>query len=192
MKKTFSLLFISSLLLIGISFETHADVSRPPSKAKKRYYSGMTVETDSKAEEARLQISSATLKELRVALAELPEDSTATESRVQVTTPNRQRTVLAGISIFLALSFGGVWLVRSTTSRGQKALAALLFGGAILGAAAIMTRANAGPPPAYRWRSLPQNLSQGKITQADVVVEIVPDGEGIKLIVPLRPTEQAR
>ena len=31
----------------------------------------------------------------------------------------------------------------------------------IIGAAAIITRGNAGPPGSYRWRNLPQALAEG-------------------------------
>jgi hypothetical protein len=77
--------------------------------------------------------------------------------------------------------------VRSGSSRGQKTAAALLIGGALLGAAAVVTRGNAGPPPSYRWRGLTKNLTEGRPTNAGVVIEIVPDSNGIKLIVPLKP-----
>jgi hypothetical protein len=92
--------------------------------------------------------------------------------------------------MFLSLSFAGVWLARSLQTRGQKAVATLLLGAAVLGGAAIIASANAGPPGLYFWRKLPQNLSKGAATNGGLDIEIVPDssaGGGLKLIVPLRP-----
>ena len=68
-------------------------------------------------------------------------------------------------------------------------MTALLLGTAVMGAAAVMTNANAGPPSSYYWRKLPQNLTKGAPTTAGVDIEIVPDsgdGTGLKLIVPLK------
>jgi hypothetical protein len=64
-------LFFLTLLLIGIVSETRADMGKPsatPARAKVQY-SEITVETDSKAYDARLQISEATLKQLSAMLA---------------------------------------------------------------------------------------------------------------------------
>ena len=98
--------------------------------------------------------------------------------------------MLAGVFMFLSLSFAGVWLARSVQTRGQKAIAAFLMGTAVIGAAAIIARANAGPPGSYLWRKLPQNLSKGTPTYGGVDIEIVPDandGSRMKLIIPTRP-----
>lgn len=70
-------------------------------------------------------------------------------------------------------------------------MAALLMGVAALGAAAIIVKANAGPPGSYYWKKLPQNLSQGKETHGGLDIEIVPDAadgsSGMKLILPIKP-----
>jgi hypothetical protein len=61
---------------------------------------------------------------------------------------------------------------------------------AMISAAAIITRANAGPPGSYLWRKLPQNLAKGTPTYGGIDIEIVPDandGSGMKLIIPQRP-----
>jgi hypothetical protein len=185
MKSLPTLLFVISLLLTGFVKEAHADLARPKvNPATQRYYSEIAVETDSKANEARLQISEATLKELQTAIASMPSDS---QQNVAASTRSSTRTLVAGLSLFLAISFGGVWMVRFGSSRGQKTFAAILIGGALLGAAAVITRGNAGPPPAYRWRGLTKNLNEGRPTHASVMIEVVPNGSGIKLIVPLKP-----
>ena len=92
--------------------------------------------------------------------------------------------------MFLSISFAGVWLARSVQSRGQKMITALLVGAAVIGAAAIITQANAGPPGSYYWKKLPQNLSKGAPTSGGVDIVVVPDGSdgsGMKLIIPTRP-----
>jgi hypothetical protein len=187
MKQTFGFLFFVTLLMLVSGIETRADLAKPPDPATKKgkvvFHSGLTIEPDSNTYEAKLQMSPETLGRLRAALNNLPAD----DSTAQAITQNPTRTVMAGFSLFLALSFGGVWLVRSGSTRGQKVLAAVLIGAAVLGAAAIITRANAGPPPAYRWRNLTQNLNEGRATSGGVDIEVVPDASGIKLILPLTP-----
>ena len=98
---------------------------------------------------------------------------------------------MAGLLMFMAISVAGVLIARSSSfGRTQKALAALLLVAVVIGAAAIITRGNAGPPGSYRWRNLPQSLSEGKPTVGGVDVEIVPDsemsGRGMRLIIPLK------
>jgi hypothetical protein len=60
----------------------------------------------------------------------------------------------------------------------------------VLGAAAIITRGNAGPPGSWRWRNLPQALADGKPTIGGVDVEIIPDdqmnGRTMRLLIPLK------
>ena len=80
----------------------------------------------------------------------------------------------------------GVWLARSSRSRNHKALAAVLVCAMTLGLAAIIARANAGPPGLIRWQNLPDNLTKGQETRGGLDIEIVPEGDGMKLIVPLR------
>ena len=61
---------------------------------------------------------------------------------------------------------------------------------AVLGAAAIITRGNAGPPPGYlSWMKLSKNFSQGKPTTGDFMIEVVPDqpnniSPSVKLVIP--------
>jgi hypothetical protein len=147
----------------------------------------LTIVPDKKAYEGRLQISQSSLQELRAALA----NPSGTVTMAQSITHSSSRTILAGVFMFLSLSIAGVWLARSVQSRGQKMVAALLMGTAVIGAAAIIARANAGPPGSYYWRKLPQNLSKGTPTDGGIDIEIVPDStegsSGIKLIIPIRP-----
>ncbi len=187
MKKFFSLCILCLLLATGMA--ANADIARTkPSPEKPRIvlHTSLTIVPDSKAYEGRLQISQSSLQELRAALANTPGN----ESMAQSIAHNSTRTILAGLFMFLSLSFAGVWLARSVQTRGQKVIAAFLMGAAVVGAAAIIVRANAGPPGSYLWRKLPQNLSKGTPTYGGIDIEIVPDsndGSGIKLIIPTKP-----
>jgi hypothetical protein len=187
MKQFFSLCILC--LLLATALPTYGDIARPkpsPERPKIVLHTSLTIVPDSKAYEGRLQISQSSLQELRAALANTPPN----ESMAQSIAHSSTRTMLAGLFMFLSLSFAGVWLARSVQTRGQKMVAALLMGTAVIGAAAIIARANAGPPGSFYWRKLPQNLSKGTPTSGGLDIEIVPDsndGSGMKLIIPTKP-----
>ena len=176
----------------------HADIARPstPEKPRVVMHTSMVVSTDSKAYDARLQISKASLNELRAALGEIPANSSAAQSSGSISqrlTGSSTRTLMAGVMMFLSLSLGGIWLARSVQTRSQKTVAAFLLCTAVVGAAAIITQANAGPPPSLQWRKLSNNLTQGRPTYASVNIEIVDEpGHGIKLIVPVTPNAKTK
>ena len=181
-------------LLLALATSAYGDIARPkpspsPSPELPRIvlHTRLVVIPDNKAWEARLQISQSSLQELRAALG----NTTGNESTAQRIAHSSTRTIMAGVLMFLSLSFAGVWLARSLQTRGQKMIAVLLFGTAIIGAAAMITEANAGPPGSFYWKKLPQNLSKGAPTSGGVDIEIVPDGDvgssGMKLILPIKP-----
>jgi hypothetical protein len=186
--KRLSTLSLFSLLL-ATAITAYGDIARPkpsPERPKILLHTSLTIVPDSKAYEAKLQISQSSLQELRAALA----NTHGNESIAQSMTHNSTRTMLAGVFMFLSLSFAGVWLARSVQTRSQKTVAALLFGTVVIGAAAMMAQANAGPPSSFYWRRLPQNLSKGAPTNGGIDIEVVPDpgdGSGMKLIMPTRP-----
>lgn len=186
-KRTLS--FCALSLLMTSALPAYGDIARPkpsPEKAKIALHTSLTVVPDTKAYEARLQISESSLRELRAALENIPPN----ESLAQRIARSSTRTVLAGVFMFLSLSFAGVWMMRSGQTRSRKAVAVFLMGTALIGATVIITRANAGPPSYFYWRRLPQNLSKGNPTSGSVDIEIVPDpqdGSGMKLIVPMKP-----
>ena len=151
-------------------------------EAKSVLYSGLTIVTDSKAYEAKLQISEASLKLISEGAAR--EGGSA--SLIQNITHSSSRTMMAGVFMFLAVSFAGVWFARSNQRRNTKAIAAVLIVAFIFGIGTVMVRANAGPPGYIRWQNLPQSLKDGKPTSGGVEVEIVPGDENMKLIIPLR------
>jgi hypothetical protein len=184
MKRTLlSIAAVGALLASGIY--AFGDIARPkpsPAEGKVIFYSGLTVTSDSKAYEARLQISQETLKRLTEAANREGGSSSLTQNIMHSST----RTMMAGVFMFLAISFAGVWLARSNQKRNVKAIAAVLTLGFLVGLATVIVRANAGPPGYYRWRTLPQDLKDGKETAGGVQIELVPGDDNIKLIIPLR------
>ena len=184
MKRTLILSAAICALLTGAVF-AFGDIARPkptPAQGKTVLYTGLTVVPDAKATEARLQISQNTLKSIQEALA----NSGGTESMTQSIMHSSTRTIMAGLFMFLAVSFGGVWLARSGQRHNHKTIAAVLLIAFVFGAATVIVRANAGPPGYVRWQNLPQALKDGKATNGGLDIEIVPGDDYMKLIIPLR------
>ena len=186
MKRTVALC-AAALLLIGTAVLAFGDIARPkttptPQAGKVVFHTGLQIVPDSKVYEARLQISQATLQNIREATADMSANTSMTQRLMQSST----RTVMAGLFMFLAISFAGVWLARSTQGRSRKAIAAALLVAGFLGAATVIVRANAGPPGYYYWQKLPENLTKGQTTRGGLDIEIVPGDDGIKLIVPMK------
>lgn len=184
MKRTLlSIAAIGALLASGIY--AFGDIARPkpsPAEGKVIMYSGLSVVSDSKSYEARLQISQETLKRLQEAAAREGGSSSLSQSIMHSST----RTMMAGLFMFLAISFAGVWLARSNQKRNTKAIAAVLAIAFMFGLATVIVRANAGPPGYIRWQNLPQSLKDGKETAGGVQIELVPGDDYMKLIIPLR------
>lgn len=184
MKRTLTLI-ATAVVLFAASIYAFADIARPkptPAEPKTVLYSGLTVSSDAKAYEARLQISEETLRRIQEGLANKGANTSMTQRIMHSST----RTFMAGLFMFLAASFAGVWLARSTQRRTHKAFAAAILLAVVVGAGTVLVRANAGPPGYVRWQNLPQALKDGKSTTAGVDIEIVPGDENIKLIIPLR------
>ena len=182
-----ALLFAFCLVFSATIAKADLPKPKPPEKAAKYVlHTSLEIATDPKAYEAKLQISESSLKELRAALDGAPGNG-AIVGGIAVSAP---RTIIAGLLMFLAISIAGILLARSSSfGRTQKALAALVLVAVVIGAAAIITRGNAGPPGSYRWRNLPQALAEGKATIGGVDIEVVPDSESgarMRLIMPLK------
>src|SRR2546421_4077725 len=172
--------------LLGSAIFAFADIARPkpsPAEPKTVFYTGLTIVPDAQTGRARLQISQTALERLKNASA----NSGGTPSVVQNIMHSSTRTIMAGLFMFLAVSFGGVWLARSNQRQNHKAIAAVLLVAAVLGIGTVIVRANAGPPGYIRWQNLPQSLKDGKETVGGVQIELVPGDENMKLIIPLRP-----
>ena len=190
------LLFVCLLTLSAFAaVSVNADVARPKvPQPQSRVVMNRQLEIvpDAKAWQARLQISQSDFQELRAALnGETGTNTTIAANIARSST----RTIVAGVLLFLSVSFAGVWFARrSSATRASKAIAAGVVVIAVLGVAAIITRGNAGPPPGYlNWRELPKNFSQGRTTSGSMAIEIVPDNPnsppGLKLILPTKPKD---
>ncbi|MFY9622630.1 MAG: hypothetical protein WAM70_04755 [Pyrinomonadaceae bacterium] len=187
MKRTLISMAAVGALLTGFVF-AFGDIARPrPTTPTEPHgqivlHHGLTISSDSKTWDARLQIPAETLK----AINEAAQRKDGSASLMQSITHSSTRTMMAGLFMFLAVSFAGVWLARSNQRRNVKAIAAVLVIAFVFGAATVIVRANAGPPGYVRWQNLPQALKDGKATTAGVDIEIVPGDGQIRLIVPLR------
>lgn len=184
MKRTLILGAAICALLTSAIF-AFGDIARPkpsPAEAKVIFYSGLTVVSDPKAYEAKLQISQETLKRLQEGAAREGGNTSLTQNIMHSST----RTIMAGLFMFLAVSFAGVWLARSNQRRDHRSVAAVLLVAVMLGIGTVIVRANAGPPGYIRWQNLPQSLKDGKETVGGVQIELVPGDDNMKLIIPLR------
>jgi hypothetical protein len=190
MKRTI-VLCAAGLLLIASAVYSFGDIARPKvtptaKEGKTVLYTSMTVKPDSKAYEARLQISQSTLQNITHEVGNMSSNDSLTQRLMHSST----RTMMAGLFMFLAVSFAGVWFARSSQRRNNKAVTAAILIATVFGLATVIVRANAGPPGYLRWQGLPQNLKAGKATGGGVNIEIVPgDDSTITLIVPLRKVE---
>src|SRR5262245_14048868 len=183
MTRKFSLTLLL-LFMFAIATVAFADIARPkpsPVANTPSLHTYMEIVPDSKAYEMRLQMSQDTFNSLRAGVIDAPRNPTISQRISQ----SPFRTIIAGSFLFLSVAVGGLLLIRSE-QKSRRIAAALVIGAAVLGAATIITQANAGPPGYVRWQRLPQALSEGRSTQGDVDIEIVGEGRGIKLIVPLR------
>ena len=184
--KTLVLFFI----LLTTFSTANADVAKPKlpqNQARQILHTGLEIVPDSKLYEAKLQISQSDFNNLRAALDGNP-GTPAVVGGIAFSAP---RTIIAGLLMFMAVSASGVLIARSSSfGRAQKTVGAVLLVAIVLGAAAIITRGNAGPPGSWRWRNLPQALAEGKPKIGGVDVEIVPDsemsGRSMRLVLPLK------
>lgn len=185
-----SLIAACCLVLVTIQI-VNADIAKPkqPEKAAKyALHTSLEIVPDPKAYEAKLQITESEFKSIRAALDGVAGTPTIAAS----ITHSPTRTIIAGLLMFLSVSIAGILFARSSSfGRAQKVVGAVVLVVAVIGAAAIITRGNAGPPGSYRWRNLPQALAEGKATAGGVDIEIIPDdarasGANMRLIIPLK------
>ena len=184
-----SLIAACFVLLVSTQL-VNADIAKPkPPEKAVRYalHTSLEIVPDSKAYEAKLQIKESDLKNFRAALDGAAGNTTIAAS----ITHSPARTIVAGLLMFLSVSIAGIFLARSSSfGRSQKVVGVVILFVAVIGAAAIITRGNAGPPGSYRWRNLPQALAEGKATAGGLDIEIIPDdartGANMRLIIPLK------
>jgi hypothetical protein len=175
------------MALAASAFYAFGDISRPISGAtpetKTVAYSRLTIVADNKPWDATLQISEGALKRIEEGAAQRGQSASLTQSIKHSST----RTIMAGLFMFLAISFAGVWLARSEKHHNVKAIAAVLAVAFVFAFATIMVRANAGPTGYIYWHNLPQSLKDGKETSGGLNIQIVPgDDSEMKLLIPLR------
>jgi|SRR5262245_53268383 len=183
MKRTLILIVAVCALLLSAIF-AFGDIPRPkptPVAPKAALYTSLVITSDAKTSEARLIISEDTLKTLQEDMARRGKASLG-----QQIIHSSTRTIMAGLFMFLAVSFAGVWFARSEKRRNHKAIAAVFLVAMVFGLATVIVRANAGPPGYVRWQNLPDALKAGKETAGGVDIEVVPGDEDMKLIIPLR------
>src|SRR5437016_705181 len=136
--------------LLASAIYAFADIARPkpsPAEPKSLFYTGMTITSDSQAYEARLQISENTLKRLQEAAGR----NGGTTSLSQSIMHSSGRTIMAGVFMFLAISFAGVWFARSGQRRHHKAIAAVLLIAVAFGVRTNVVPGDAGSPGYLRW-----------------------------------------
>ena len=172
--------------LLASALYAFGDIARPKPTPRSLLYSGLTITSDPKAYEARLIISENTLKSLQEAGARNGGDAALSQQIMH----SSSRTIMAGLFMFLAISFAGIWFARSGQSRNTKAIAAVMLVALIFGIGTIIVRANAGPPGYIRWQNLPQNLKDGKDTTGGVSIEVVPGSDNMQLIIPMRKSSK--
>lgn len=187
MKRTLILIVAVCALLFSAIF-AFGDIPRPkptpaapPTAPKAALYSSLIITSDPKISEARLIISEDTLKTLQEDMARRGKASLG-----QQIIHSSTRTIMAGLFMFLAVSFAGVWFARSEKRRNHKAIAAVFLVAMVFGLATVIVRANAGPPGYVRWQNLPEALKAGKETEGGVSIEVVAGDDDMKLIIPLR------
>lgn len=182
------LISTSALLALTLSaIYAFADIARPKSnpapEAKTVAYSRITIVADNKPWDATLQISEGALKRIQEGVAERGKSASLTQSITHSST----RTIMAGLFMFLAISFAGVWLARSRERHNAKVIAAVLVVAFMFAFATLMVRANAGPTGYIYWHNLPQSLRDGKETSGGLNIQIVPgDDAEMKLLIPLK------
>jgi hypothetical protein len=101
-------------------------------------------------------------------------------------TPEKLRTVFAGVFLSCAFAFGGVWVLRKRKSGPARAAAMLMIALAMAGTATTVTWANAGPPGRVIFPpgTLPKALKNDPQLTGTVVYEVVEDGDQIRLLIP--------
>lgn len=186
MKRTF-IYGAATLVMLAAAAYIYADIARPKptvrEDAKFVFHTGLMIVPSENVYEAKLQISKESLKYLQEALATAQVSNPSMGRRIA---QSSSKTIIAGLFLFLSVSFAGVWLARSASRRSHKAIAAVLLGVVVLSAAGIITRANAGPPGYVRWAGLSKALGEGRPTSGGLDIQIVPEGSGMTLIIPIR------
>jgi len=151
-----------AFLFLAIAFSPLARADVGPPRPKEPAFP-LVIEADPKVAEAKLIIPKKMLGTLKGAL-----DSEGADRYGSTVSP--AHTIIAGAALALALTFGGLWLVRKGPG-GARSLSLLIGAVTFLGIGALAF-ANSGPPRPIekpRWDK--------------VVIEVVDNGDEVKLVV---------
>lgn len=181
--------FVLVLLVLAAAGPARADIAIPDNRrprAAERIRtdlpsSHLTIESRAGLREARLQVPRKLLGQLA------PQSGSAALSADSAAAPRPLHTVVAGV--FLSLSFvsAGLLLVRSRRQQTVGRFALIASVCVVPLAAAVVALANAAPPPLLRpldAGTLRKAVPNGKALAGAVRLEIVEDGDEIKLLVP--------
>jgi hypothetical protein len=141
-----------------------ADIAIPPERPKPERSAELAIEVDAKAERPKLVIP------LRALVQRGQEEPPVAQADPAANT----RTWVAGLSMAVAVTLGGVWFVRRNGPGGVAKLAVVLAVGGSL-AVGTWVYANAAPPP-------PPKPEAGSLFDGPVDVEIANDGDKIRLV----------
>lgn len=182
---------LAALMLLAMTTLALADIANPDNRnrsSKSDLKIQMQIDTDEKAKEAKLVIPRAVFQQMTAQLDGNDSSSAATTTRFFNMT--NAQTVMSGIFLSMAFAFGGVWLVRSRKG-AERTARAVALGVALLlvvGVTASVAYANAGPPPVAR--SLTSKILIPELqwwgAYGEVKIEIVEEGNYIKLVLPKR------
>jgi len=120
MKKTLISAAAILALMVTAVF-AFGDLARPkpsPAEIKSVLYTRLEVTPQTNLSEARLQISEETLKQIAKSAAEGSSNTSTTQRLMH----SSSRTMVAGLFMFLSISFAGVWFARSAQRRNRKAI----------------------------------------------------------------------
>ena len=185
-------LALAALMLVSTTALAFADIPNPNnrSSSKSDLKIQMQIDTDEKAKEARLVIPRAVWQQMRAQLDGSDSQTTATATARFFNMTGAQ-TIMSGIFLSLAFAFGGVWLMRARKGTERAPARAVALTVALLltaGITAGVAYANAGPPPVAR--SLTSKILIPELqwwgAYGEVKVEVVEEGNEIKLVLPKR------
>jgi hypothetical protein len=135
----------------------------------------LVVLIDDKAKEPRLEIPRNLLIGGRAALDD--------EGDLRRAETPRLHMLIAGIALSLSLAAAGFWLVRSGNRFSRGGVAVLLVAGALLTVGGVTLWANGLPPPQPPGPAKPPVMPQGVVLGDNVVIDLLPRGDAIRLIV---------
>src|SRR5262245_60822039 len=164
---------LAALLLAAAAGSSRADLAvpqpRPGNKMK------LSVEIDPLAQDPRLVVP-------RAATAQPRGFGAADADTEDGVAANPMRTAAVGASLALAVCFGGLWLVKRQTG-SSRAVALLVTAGGFL-RFGVAVWANAAPQFPKGGRPGPAAAPTSKLLDGKVSVEMVRDGDTVRLVLP--------